>query len=63
MRMDFAEPDTRVNERKHDWEHRYSIFVKHGTGQLDDDEEALDQGERKIRILCCTNCGQVWRQL
>lgn len=63
MRIDYAEPRTRVNERTHNWQHLYSIFVKHGTGQIEDDEDdgELDQGETKLRILRCANCGQVWR--
>lgn len=60
MMMDYAEPDIRANERSHDWQHQYSIYVKHSTGQIHYDQDAADM-ETKIRVLRCIRCGQVWR--
>lgn len=67
VQMDFGEPDTRVNERIHDWQHQYSIYVKHSTGQMDDDGERdrvgsmAATGETKVGIWRCGRCGQIWR--
>ena len=68
VRMDFAEPDIQVNERTHDWQHQYSIYVKRGTGQVDDDGErdrrvgeTAATGETRVGIWRCGRCGQIWR--
>ena len=60
VKMNYTEPNTRVNERQHDWQLQYSIYVKHGTGQVDDDGE-LDHSETKIAVWRCGHCGQIWR--
>ncbi|MGZ3639069.1 MAG: hypothetical protein ACXWQR_13055 [Ktedonobacterales bacterium] len=60
MKIDYAEPNTMENERQHDWLQQYSIYVKHGTGQLDD-EGKLNHGETKVAVWRCTRCGQIWR--
>lgn len=65
--MDFEEPDIGVNERTHDWRHLYSIYVKHGTGQLNDSAardhrgEVATSGETKVGVWRCGRCGQIWR--
>lgn len=65
--MNFKEPDTGVNERSHDWQHQYNIYVMHNTGQIADDGERgrrgvnAATGETRVGIWRCDRCGQIWR--
>lgn len=58
--INYTEPNIVENERQHDWLQQYSIYVKHGTGQLYGDDQS-NQGETKIAVWRCKHCGQTWR--